>query len=182
MPKFNFSDFLTKFDAFAREVRQNRTRCETRFAQVVHDRLIEALECHAGSCRRGVEIERLLQTETDKDARAALDDQLCLLIDDLETGGGNEYPWHLLDCINPDPGYGGYIDPITWIRIYRPIPASMTVSDEHLYGLGAIIERIAADTGIRFTTYLYYQDIGPEGAADLDPEIYEKPINNHLYR
>jgi hypothetical protein len=42
--------------------------------------------------------------------------------------------------------------------------------------------RIAADTGIRFTTYLYYDCIGPEGAADLDPEIYEKPLGSITYR
>ena len=182
MPKLVFSDFLTKFDAYAREVRENRTRCETRFAQVVHDRLIEALERHAGSCRQAVEIERLLLTESDADAHEALEDKLSLCVGDLESGGGGVYPWHLLDCIDPDPDHGGYIDPAARMPTYRPIPASMTVSDEHLCGLGAIIERIAADTGIRFTTYLYYDCIGPEGAADLDPEIYEKPLGSITYR
>ena len=182
MPKLVFSDLITKFNAFADEVRENRAGCETRFAQIVHDRLIDALERHAGSCREAVEIERLLLAETDEEAREAIEDELSLRVGDLESGGGGTYPWHLLDAIDPAPGSGGYIDPAARMPTYRPIPASMTVSDQHLHRLGAIIKRIAADTGIRFTTYLYYDCIGPHGAADLDPEIYEKPLGSITYR
>lgn len=182
MPKLVFSDFLTKFDAFAREVRENRTRCETQFARVVHDRLIDALERHAGSCREAVEIEQLLLTETDEDTREELDHSLCLRVGDLETGGGGFYPWHLLDRIDPEMDWGGYIDPSAQMWCPSPIPARFTVDDKHICGLGEIIKRIAADTGIRFTTYLYYDCIGPEGAGGLDPEIYEKPLGNDPYQ
>ena len=100
----------------------------------------------------------------------------------LVEGALDFYPWHLLDCIDPEIDWGGYRDPVAEMWCPRPIPESFTVSDEHLCGLGGIIRRIAADTGIRFTTYLYYDCIGPDGAAGIEPAIYETPIRNDRYR
>lgn len=182
MPKLDFLDFSVKFTRFAMQARANRDRCETRFARVVHDRLIEALEGHAWSCRQAVEIERLLLTETNGDRREALDHELGLCVGDLETGGGGSYPWHLLDCIDPDWVWGGYIDPSAQMSVPGPIPERFTVDAKHLCGLDEIIRQIKADTGIRFTTYLYHDCIGPDGARGLDPEIYEKPLGNDKYR
>ena len=182
MPKLDFLDLSAKFDAFGSMVRANRAKCATRFAEVVHDRLANALDDLAGFCREGMRIERLLEAETDPDARDALDEALGLCIGDLETSGGGFYPWHLLDSIDPRMDYGGYIDPVAAMWCPGPIPACYTVHDKHLCGLGAIIARIAADTGIRFTTYLYFNSIGPHGAAELDPAIYETPIDNHRYQ
>ena len=163
-------------------VRANRIKCETRFAEVVHDRLANALEFLAGVCREAERTERLLEVETNPDARDALDETLGLCIGNLETSGGGFYPWHVLDSIDPRMDFSGYIDPVAAMWCSGPIPQSYTVADEHLCGLGAIIARIAADTGIRFTTYLCFKSIGPDGAADLDPAIYETPIDNHRYR
>ena len=51
----------------------------------------------------------------------------------------------------------------------------MTVSCEHLDGLGAIIKEIARETPYRFTVYLTSMSIGPEGPSGLDPDVYENP-------
>ncbi|MFC3721889.1 hypothetical protein [Neoaquamicrobium sediminum] len=181
MPKLDFLDFHTKFIAFEKMVRANRTRCDTRFAEVVHDRLADALQRLAGFCREGNQAETMLRTETDPTAREALEEIINFCVGDLETSGGGFYPWHLLDCIDPEMDWGGYRDPVAEMWCPHPIPKRFTVADEHLHGLSEIIARIAAETGIRFTTYLYYDCIGPEGAKSLDPEIYEKPIGNHRY-
>ena len=172
MSKLDFLELSEKFTRFADAVRANRTGCDTRFAQVVHDRLIEVLESHARSCRQAVGLERLLSTETDPDTREALEDRLGFCVSDLESGGGGLYPWHLLDAVERDHDYRG-----NW----HPIPEWKTVGDEHLNGLGVIIKQIADETGIKFTTYLCDYHIGPEGAANMDPEIYEKPIGSSTY-
>jgi len=182
MPKLDFLDFSEKFTRFASEVRTNRTACDTRFSQVVHDRLADALDRLAGYCREGHQAETMLRTEADPAAREALEETINFCVGDLETSGGGFYPWHLLDRIDPEMDWGGYIDPSAEMWCPSPIPARFTVEDKHLCGLGEIIKRIAADTGIRFTTYLYYDCIGPEGAGGLDPEIYEKPLGNDLYQ
>lgn len=182
MSKLDFLDFHAKFIAFGNQVRANRAECDTRFAEVVHDRLADALEQLTGFCREGHRAEALLRTETDPAAREALEMTIDFCVGDLETSGGGFYPWHLLDCIDPEIDWGGYRDPVAEMWCPRPIPESFTVSDEHLCGLGGIIRRIAADTGIRFTTYLYYDCIGPDGAAGIEPAIYETPIRNDRYR
>jgi hypothetical protein len=151
-------------------------------AEVLHDRLTDALDCLAGFCEEGHQAETKLRTETDPTAREALEEIVNFCVGDLETSGGGSYPWHLLDCIDPDWVWGGYIDPSAEMWCPHPIPQRFTVSVAHLCGLDEIIERIAADTGIRFTTYLYYDCMGPEGAKDLDPEIYETPMRNDRYR
>ncbi|WP_421928661.1 hypothetical protein [Neoaquamicrobium sediminum] len=181
MPKLDFLDFSVKFTGFAKLARANRAGCETRFARVVHDRLIEALERHVRSCRRAVELERLLLTETDAERREALDHELGLCVGDLESGGGGFYPWHLLDAVNGDEDFGGYWHPVAAMHVFSAIPEWMTVGDEHLNGLGVILKQISAETGIKFTTYLCDARIGADGAADLDPDIYEKPIGNRSY-
>jgi hypothetical protein len=181
MPKLDFLDFSVKFTRFAMQARANRDGCETRFARVVHDRLIEVLEGHARSCRQAVELERLLSTETDPDTREVLEDRLGFCVGNLESGGGGFYPWHLLDAVNRDAESGGYWHPVAATEVYSAIPDWMTVGDEHLNGLGVIIKQIAAETGIKFTTYLCDAHIGPDGAANLDPDIYEKPIGNQSY-
>ena len=182
MPKLDFLDFQTKFIAFETQVRANRAKCDTRFAEVVHDRLADALERLAGFCQEGHQAETMLLTETDPTAREALEMTVNFCVGDLESSGGGFYPWHLLDCIDPEMDWGGYRDPVAEMWCPHPIPARFTVNDRHLCGLSEIIRRIAADTGIRFTTYLYYDCIGPNGAASLESAIYETPIGNDRYR
>ncbi|ODT75397.1 MAG: hypothetical protein ABS76_34490 [Pelagibacterium sp. SCN 64-44] len=111
MPKLDFLDFSEKFTRFASGVRTNRTTCDTRFAQVVHDRLADALDRLAGYCREGHQAETMLRTEADPAAREALEETINFCMGDLETSGGGFYPWHLLDRIDPEMDWGGYIDP-----------------------------------------------------------------------
>lgn len=182
MSKLDLLGLYTKLCGFKILVRANRFGCDTRFARVVHDRLFEALTLHIDTCRQAMRLQRLLRVEPDPEVREALHEMIGDCLGDLETGGGGFYPWHLLDSVDPDPDFGGYIHPVAAMRCYGKIPEWMVVSDEHLCGLGRIIAQIAEETGIRFTTYLCDASIGPEGTDDLDPEIYERPIDNFRYQ
>ena len=181
MSDLDFLDLNRKLCGFRAKVRKNRFRCDTRFAQSLHDKLLVAINAHLKTCREGARLQRLLRSETDPTVRDTLEDALGDCMGDLESGGRGFYPWHLLDAVDPDPDFGGYYHPVAAMWCHGHIPEWMVVGDEHLCGLGAILRRIAAATGIRFTTYLYYDCIGPEGAGGLDPEIYEKPLGNDLY-
>ena len=89
MSKLDFLDFHAKFIAFGNQVRANRAECDTRFAEVVHDRLADALEQLAGFCREGHRAEALLRTETDPAAREALEMTIDFCVGDLETEIGD---------------------------------------------------------------------------------------------
>jgi hypothetical protein len=182
MPKPDFLDLDAKLSRFQTLVRANRAGCDTRFAEVLHDRLLDALEILGAVCQEGAETERMLEIETDPARRDALDEAVGNCWGDLESGGGGFYPWHLLDSVDRDPDFGGYVHPVAARWCHGPIPEWMAVCDTHLCGLGGIIERIADETGIRFTAYLCDAGIGPDGAGELDPAIYETPIGNIRYR
>ena len=180
MSKLTIIGLYAKLCGFKVLVRANRFGCDTRFAQVVHDRLLAALELHIDTCQRALQAQRALRVERDP----VICEDLHQTIEDVwaDCDGRGFYPWHLLDCIDPEMDWGGYRDPSAGMWVPRPIPERFTVDDKHLCGLGEIIGRIAAETGIRFTTYLYYDCIGPDGAGSLDPDIYERPLGNNLYR
>ncbi len=113
--------------------------------------------------------------ECDIVVQDGLYDLLGECLSDLECGGRGFFPWHLLDHINRDPDFGGYYHPVNGIWRSGTIPELMTVSDEDLDGLGPIIRQIAEETGFRFTVYLCSTHVGPQGASELEPEIYERP-------
>ncbi len=182
MSDLDFLDLWGKLEGFRTAVRANRSCCGSRFAQVLHDRLLAALDLLADTCREGAKVQRRLRTETDPAVRASLEQTLGDCMGDFESGGCGFYPWHLLDAVDPDPDFGCYYHPVASMWCHGPIPDWMAVGDEHLCGLGPIIRRIAAETGIRFTTYLCVAGIGPEGAGQLDPEVYETPVGNFRYR
>ncbi|WP_140849236.1 hypothetical protein [Paracoccus sp. FO-3] len=182
MSDLDFLDLSRQFSALRAAVRQNLVRCDTRFAQSLHEKLLVALNGHLKTSREGARVQRRLRTETDPAAREVLEQTLGDCMGDLESGGRGFYPWHLLDAVDRDPDFSGYRHPVAATWCHGTIPEWMTVGDEHLCGLGPILRRIAARTGIRFTTYLCDASIGPEGAGHLDPEIYERPISNFRYR
>ena len=182
MSKLDLLDLYTRLCGFKILVRANRFGCETRFSQVVHDRLLEALTSHIESCKRALSLKRELRVERDFAMREALHEMLDDCLGDLAEGGAGFYPWHLLDAVDRDPSRGGYLHPVFAIHVGRAIPEWMTVADEHLNGLDVIIKQIAAETGITFTTYLCGMSIGPDGAKDLDAEVYQKPIENYRYQ
>ena len=182
MSDLDFLDLYRALGGFSTAVRKNSVRCDSRFAQSLHEKLLAALDSHLQTCREGVEIQRRLGTETDPAAREALEQALGDCMGDLESGGRGFYPWHLLDAVDRDPDFGGYRHPVAAIWCHGPIPKWMTVGDEHLCGLGPILRAITARTCIRFTTYLCDTGIGAEGAGQLDPEIYERPIGNFRYQ
>ncbi|MFC7706343.1 hypothetical protein ACFQXB_19415 [Plastorhodobacter daqingensis] len=182
MSDLDFPDLSRKLGRIRSRVRKNYFRCDTRFAQSLHEKLLVALNCHLRTCREGARVQRQLRTEANPAVRESLERRLGDCIGDLESGGRGFYPWHLLDAVDPDPDFGGYHHPTAAMWCPGPIPEWMAVGDEHLCGLGPILRRIAAQTGIRFTTYLCDTGIGPDGAGALDPEIYERPIGNFRYR
>lgn len=182
MSDLDFLDLYRALGGFRTAVRKNYFRCDTRFAQSLHEKLLVALNSHLKTCREGARIQRRLRTETNPVARKALGQALGDCMGDLESGGRGFYPWHLLDAVDRDPDFGGYLHPVAAIWCHGPIPAGMSVGDEHLSGLGPILRAISTRTGIRFTTYLCDASIGPEGAGQLDPEIYERPIGNFRYQ
>lgn len=182
MSKLDILDLYTKLCGFKLVVCANRLKCDTRFARVVHDRLIDALGSHIDTCRQTLRLEHLLSLEADPVAREALDDKIYDCLGDLGEGGWGFYPWHLLDSVDTDPDFGGYIYPAAAMWFPGGIPEAMVVGDEHLCGLRTIIDQIATETGIRFTAYLCDARIGSQGAGALDPAIYETPIGNYRYR
>ena len=182
MPKLDLLGLYTRLCGFKVLVRANRFGCDTRFAQVVHDRLLDALTLHIDTCRQAMRLQRLVRVEPDPETREALHQMIGDCLEDLDNGGRGFYPWHLLDSLDPDPDLGGYHHPVAAMWCYGKVPGWMVVSDDHLCGLRSIIDQIAEETGIRFTTYLCDASIGPEGAGELDPVIYEKPIGNYRYQ
>lgn len=182
MSDLDFLDLFMKLSGFRTAVCANRVECDTRFAQTVHDRVLAALDGHLETCREGARVQRLLRTEADPVVRDSLEEVLGNCMGDLESSGRGFYPWHLLDAVDRDPDFGGYRHPVAAMWCQGPIPEGMSVGDEHLSGLGPILRRIAAQTGIRFTTHLCDVCIGPEGPGQLDAEIYERPIGNFRYR
>ena len=182
MSDLDFLDLCGKLEGFQTAVRANRSACGSRFAQVLHDRLLAALDLLVQTCREGADVQRRLWIETDPAVRESLEQIFGDCLGDLETCGGGFYPWHLLDAVDRDPDCGGYHHPVAAMWCHGPILDGMTVGHEHLAGLGPILRRIADETGIRFTTYLCDTCIGPEGAGHLDPETYEHPIGNYRYQ
>ncbi|WLS01026.1 hypothetical protein [Shinella sumterensis] len=175
MSKLDILALYTKLSGFKVQVSANRLGCTSRFARVVHDRLIDVLDLHIATCRRAMSYERRARLEHRLSLEARLWDQYHDCLGDLECGSRAAYPWHLLDHVVRDPDLGGYRHPVAGVWCKGPIPEWMTVSCEHLDGLGAIIEAIAGETGLRFTVYLTSMSIGPEGPNGLDPDVYENP-------
>lgn len=182
MSDLDFLNLSRKLGRIRTRVRKNYFRCDTRFSQSLHEKLLLALNGHLKTCREGAKVQRRLRNESDPTVRKSLEQTLGDCMGDLKSGGRGFYPWHLLDAVDGDPDFGGYHHPVAAMWCNGPIPEWMTVEDKHLSGLGPILRQIAAQTGIRFTTYLCDASIGPDGAGQLDPEIYERPVSNFRYR
>ena len=182
MSKLTVLDLYVRLCGYKILVRANRFACDTAFARVVHDRLLSALDLHRDARHQALTLQHAIQVEPVAEAREALRDMFDDCMADIDCNGRGFYPWHLLDGLDPNPDYRGYFHPVAAMWCHGAIPEWMNVSDEHLCGLRRIIDQIAAETGIRFTAYLCDLNIGPEGAAHLDPVAYENPFGNERYQ
>ena len=119
MSDLDFLDLSRQLGALRIAVRKNVVRCDTRFAQSLHEKLLLALNGHLKTCREGAKVQRRLRNESDPTVRESLEQTLGDCMGDLESGGRGFYPWHLLDAVDGDQRLSGkrrYVRPPNKLR------------------------------------------------------------------
>lgn len=163
MSDVDFRMLQTQLTDFTLLVRTNRADCEKRLARVAHDRLLDRLDRVIDTCRTAAAITLRLQRDIDEAMRDELEFALGDCMADLESSGRGASPAPLLDEIIDNPDTGEVLHPLYGVWCKRGVLDALEATDADLNGLRTIIDRIAAETRIRFSAYLCdAQDAGPD--------------------
>jgi len=180
MSDFNHLHLYATFSGFRVMVLANRLGCENDLSRATHDRLVSHLETLINQMHRAMAAERDLALNPDAD-RDDLGELIWAIdqtfIDMLQECDGIDL---IENDIVVDWTTKEWFDlrTETWHFIDAFQPPRVAIGDDRLNGLCAIIAQIAAETGLRFTTYANQSD-HPEELGDYDG--IEDPARNPLW-